>query len=275
MGIGYDVPLILNKLLQQGQIPLRGSVIELGAQQLANSLLSASEILELTRQTFGLSNHCPLPEAIPTQIMPGGLEHLAESAPPAKLLWEWLGYNYACIDIDGGQNSISPFDLNYDAVPNQERGQYDIVTNFGTTEHVANQLNAFKIIHDLAKPGGIMWHNVPSQGYLNHGLINYNPKFFWMLARSNGYKWSLMDFTLAPCPYPIPSNIIDHVAEFTDTVPPATRSYETRDCAITVVLQKTFDLDFVAPLDVPTGADAPNDELKQRYWTVFTPNAFG
>jgi hypothetical protein len=32
--------------------------------------------------------------------------------------------------------------------------------NFGTTEHVANQLNAFKLIHDLAAKGCIMVHTL-------------------------------------------------------------------------------------------------------------------
>jgi hypothetical protein len=66
--------------------------------------------------------------------------------------------------------------------------------NFGTTEHVANQLNAFKLIHDLAAKGCIMVHTLPSHGQFNHGLVNYNPKFFWMLARSNGYRLLHMSF---------------------------------------------------------------------------------
>ena len=78
-----------------------------------------------------------------------------------------------------------------DQVPEGCRGKYRLVTNYGTTEHVANQLNAFKIIHDLTAVGGLMVHSVPAQGMFCHGLVNYNPKFFWMLARSNGYKWLL------------------------------------------------------------------------------------
>jgi hypothetical protein len=66
--------------------------------------------------------------------------------------------------------------------------------NFGTTEHVANQLNAFKLIHDLAAKGCIMVHTLPSHGQFNHGLVNYNPKLFWMLAHSNGYRLLHMSF---------------------------------------------------------------------------------
>ena len=62
------------------------------------------------------------------------------------------------------------------------------MTNFGTTEHVANQVNTFGVIHDLTAPDGLMLHAIPMQGMLNHGLFNYTPKFFWMLGRSNGYR---------------------------------------------------------------------------------------
>jgi hypothetical protein len=34
-------------------------------------------------------------------------------------------------------------------VPPEHKRKYHLVTNFGTTEHVANQIPAMKIIHDL------------------------------------------------------------------------------------------------------------------------------
>ena len=97
-----------------------------------------------------------------------------------------LGLTYNCIDTDGRFGAL-PLDLNYDDVPAVHRNKYDFVTNFGTTEHVANQLNCFKIVHELTKPGGYMLHYVPFTGYETHGLVNYTPKFFWYLVRSNFY----------------------------------------------------------------------------------------
>jgi hypothetical protein len=40
-----------------------------------------------------------------------------------------------------------------------------------------------------------MLHNLPLQGHLRHGLFNYNPKFFWMLARSNAYREIYVDYS--------------------------------------------------------------------------------
>ena len=82
------------------------------------------------------------------EVAHGDLPHLDSKAPPARHFWQWLGFEYAAIDIDGSPGSI-PLDLNYDRIPTQAKGKYGLVSNFGTTEHVANQLNAFEIIHDL------------------------------------------------------------------------------------------------------------------------------
>ena len=134
----------------------------------------------------------PFVDPIPSKIVHGVLEHQEVTAPHARNFWHWLGLGYAAIDIDGSPDAI-PLDLNYDDIPKPEKGKYQLITNFGTTEHVANQLNAFKVIHDLTAVNGVMVHNLPAQGMLNHGLVNYNFKFFWMLARSNGYKWLYAD----------------------------------------------------------------------------------
>ena len=52
-----------------------------------------------------------------------------------------------------------------------------LVVNAGTTEHVVNQDNAFRVMHDLTKVGGVMMHEVPAGGMLTHGVVGYNPQF--------------------------------------------------------------------------------------------------
>jgi hypothetical protein len=150
---------------------------------LNNSLLEARSSVDALGLRFGAKGIAPLGSPVQTHILDGKLEALSPQAPYARELYEWLGFHYSAIDIDGSPGSI-PLDLNYDDVPAQELGKYQLVTNFGTTEHAANQLNAFKIIHELTSLGGIMVHAVPAQGFFNHDLVNNNPRFFWLLARS-------------------------------------------------------------------------------------------
>ena len=48
-------------------------------------------------------------------------------------------------------------------LPNIYRGQFDLVTNFGTTEHVKDQYTCWKNIFDMIKPGGIIISEIPKK----------------------------------------------------------------------------------------------------------------
>ncbi len=87
------------------------------------------------------------------------------------------------------------FDLNFDTLPDSMRGTFDVVANLGTSEHVANQYNVFNIAHDALKVGGVMYNCVPFFGGIDHGLVNYHPKFFTTLITNNAYQPLHWDFS--------------------------------------------------------------------------------
>ena len=106
----------------------------------------------------------------------------------AKDVYLALGFsNYQCIDSDGRHNALK-FDLNENIMEQGFNDQFDLITNFGTTEHCFNQYNAFLNIHNLCAKDGIMIHGLPFQGYLNHGFFNYQPNFYYCLAAANNYR---------------------------------------------------------------------------------------
>jgi len=84
------------------------------------------------------------------------------------------------------------FDLNVDDLPASYSEYFDVVLNFGTTEHLLNQLHAFRVMHEALKVGGVICHNLPSFGYVNHGYVNYNPLMLRDIAKANSYE--IMDF---------------------------------------------------------------------------------
>ena len=43
-------------------------------------------------------------------------------------------------------------------------------------------------MHNLTKINGLMLHDLPFEGYVNHGYFNYQPKFFYDLAIFNNYE---------------------------------------------------------------------------------------
>jgi hypothetical protein len=104
------------------------------------------------------------------------------------------------VDIDGAFGSLT-LDLNFDSVPPDRRGKYGLTTNHGTSEHILDQRNTFKVIHDFTAPGGLMLHALPFTVHLEHGFFNYQPNLFDALARYNSYEtlgtWVGPDWSLS------------------------------------------------------------------------------
>ncbi|MNH10887.1 hypothetical protein D3C79_703780 [compost metagenome] len=119
-------------------------------------------------------------------------EHGVDNGSYTKFFYEKQGYNYDSIDIESGTILC---DLNQD-LPCLTK-EYDIVTNFGTTEHIFNQYIAFQAIHTATKIGGRMFHFLPLN-HSPHGLFNYNVDFFLSLCYANEYK--IIEFKKAILP---------------------------------------------------------------------------
>jgi hypothetical protein len=167
-------------------------VIELYRQlKLGGALDNVSNVMELGSQDFW----CPKPNLLRGLFAAFGrgepapelLNTTNTSQKPAKLLYEGLGIKYHCIDVDGRSGTLV-LDLNFDPTPEEHKNAYDLVTNHGTSEHILNQYNIFKMMHELARPGGVFVHAVPFTVHLEHGFFNYQPNFFEALARYNGYE---------------------------------------------------------------------------------------
>jgi hypothetical protein len=271
MGLTQNTIDVVLFLRRQGLFPDNAAVAEIGAQQLSNVFFRHREGLAALAHAFGARNPFP---GQPVEIAPPtgvGPEPMAADAPSARPFWEWLGCTYTAIDIDDSPGSL-PLDLKYDNVPDWARARFHVVTNCGTTEHVANQLNAFKIIHDLTAPGGVMLHDLPCQGMLNHGLVNYNPKWFWLLARSNGYEVLHMDYSSTHERPPLPKNIVDYISMFTPGFGARAERYGAADAGLVAALCKRHDIEFVPPLDVPDAVTTDHPALAERYWTVLQPD---
>jgi hypothetical protein len=267
MGMNVGALNLIIRLKEQGYIPDHSMVAELGSQQLSNGALRAREQLEKLGRLFGVHSEPLLPAPLPTTTNERGRELLSSDAPLAAELWRWLGLKSESFDINDSPGTTQ-LDLNFDDVPIDMAGRFHLVTNFGTTEHVANQLNAFKIVHDLTALGGIMIHKVPSQGTIDHGLVHYTPQFFWMLARSNDYGWLWFDFAGDAGPHAMADNLIDSIRPFRPEIYDFAKTYQVTDCAITAVFIKKKETSYVAPIDVPNDTVSDSDILLERYWSV-------
>jgi hypothetical protein len=75
-------------------------------------------------------------------------------------------------------------------IANDLKGLFDVVTDFGTTEHVeGNYYEANKNIHDMCKVGGLIIRENPLTGnWIGHGHNYLDEKFYIDLASKNNYE---------------------------------------------------------------------------------------
>jgi hypothetical protein len=236
MGMGVQDLTYLLKLKANKSLDNLCCVCDIGATQLY--LESSVDCLELFIDKFKKYE-------TPHNLSQTDLQELANLGH-AKKMWELMRYDYLCVDTSSETDTLN-LDLNFDEVPIGRRGCAQLVMNMGTTEHVANQIQAFKIIHDVTAVGGLMYHNLPFQGYQTHGLINYTPKFFWMLCRSNEYEF--LDFSIQ---YGEPKDglhpdIIQSIQQTGNRLP--TEKFVSTTSGIRTLLRKKKNAGFVPPFD--------------------------
>ncbi len=165
-------------------------------------------------------------------------------------------------------------DLNFDDLPKQHSEYFDVILNFGTTEHIFNQWNSFKIIHDAAKVDGIIYHQLPGTGYLDHGYYCYTPVFFHDLAQANQYEILDLFFTEAG------SNDFDrlgmdfrHIEQLSTKQSANLKGGRIPCFNINVILKKIVNTPFRCVLELATTHSAVNSEIAQRYLTSADLNA--
>jgi hypothetical protein len=250
VGLAYETVLHLIALRRSGRLPDRARVIEIGAQQLSTPFLRADAPLA---ELYGLFGRKPVDLAAPQETTTvDGIERQAESAPASQQFWESLGFSYNAVEY-GGHRGVTSLDLNRDRVPYRLRSSFDLVVNAGTTEHVTNQDNAFRVVHDLTKVGGVMMHEVPAGGMLTHGVVSYNPQFFWLLCRDNNYE--VIDLTVSHAgDAPISNDVVASNAKYARSLHPIQTRLTVPIFLVTAILQKNSRQGFVTPLDVPPEA---------------------
>lgn len=89
------------------------------------------------------------------------------------------------VSVDGNGRGTITADLNK---PLPYLGEFDLVTDFGTGEHVFNQYQVFKTIHDLCRSQGYIVFDRPTQGYGVHCYWNANECVWQDLAMANNYE---------------------------------------------------------------------------------------
>ena len=185
------------------------------------------------------------------------------------------GLRYDAIDIaDGYRTSI--VDLNHDQPPEAFASAFDLVMNVGTSEHILNQANVFRVVHDAAKPGGMMFHQLPASGFANHGYFCYTPRLFCDIASYNSYE--IVDLWFSG-----PSaqeNLLGAVRDFSKVHPALKRTLErivasagghsvertiVPDMAINVLMRRGSAARFLGALEMSTSVGPISPATLEAY----------
>ena len=175
MGLGIAVVKLNLELWQRGLFKNIESALDIGSQELHlkpvdfENLINAAGISDYKKEKFAeLANWPGRPRC------------------SAKPFYELLGINdYSCIDLNGKQGAIQ-LDLNLPLEDKTFYNKYGLVTDYGCNEHAFNVGEAYRTMHRLCKPGGLM---VICQAMTRgNGYYMFDLSFFEGIAASNGYK---------------------------------------------------------------------------------------
>ena len=169
----------LSTLALQSKIPPNAAVFDLGSQDLWTE---REPLRRVARRHLS-------PDACETAIH----EIFGDEAKPGsdaqRAFYSIFGaQTYRSLDLTDPRADYA-YDLSY---PLPDIGKYDVVTNFGTTEHVFNIGQSFENIHNLLNVGGLQLHTLPAYGYIDHGFYNIHPCAYLDMAKANEYE--IVDF---------------------------------------------------------------------------------
>lgn len=221
----------LTYAFRQGLFPPRGSILEFGESQTVH--LNVPQALKKLLPE-GPARELMIANAAALTDQPGNAFALAKFVYLAVFNYA----SYAAIDLEPGPSHRIQQDLNQ---PFDLGTRYDICINNGTFEHVFNQANVYKAIHDHTRAGGLMIHFAPSIGCINHGMFNIQPGFILDLASANDYEVRLAVLSTMAGMYPIVPGMTIGDKDLTEH-PDLSNAY------VHAILQKKTDRPFAYPL---------------------------
>lgn len=202
MGIAENSVRWLMKQVEEHK--LAGSVLSLGKTDVEFNerkllwLLAERGLVSAERRAPGtpveFSVPSPYREKLDTLRRDDRLLALKRQSREAGLLsdvtlYQILGFDVMhSLDINDYEGADILYDLNIDGLSSVLSQKYDLITNFGTLEHVFNLPMALKNIFDATKIGGRILHWSPTNNWVDHGFYQISPTFYYDYYRYNNFS---------------------------------------------------------------------------------------
>ena len=235
MGLGIAAVQNIVEMYASGYFKNCKSVLEIGSQELH---LGKDDIKELFKQANLDSSQVDKFKDI---------DNFPKHKPKAstKPFYNALGLSeYTCIDVNQEHGAIG-HDLNLPFLDKSKYNNFDVVTDFGSCEHVFNVVEAYKTMHNLLKPKGYF---IVAQGVLKgNGYFLFDNSFFSGFAAANNYKIISSSYiVLTKAKSENESDLHYHIPLSRDLFDVLDFS-KLDNVAIYMVMQKQEDKEFVIP----------------------------
>jgi hypothetical protein len=155
-----------------------------------------------------------------------------------------------------GTSAAHDFDLNRNLPLVEE--PFDISINNGTAEHIFNIAQVFASMHMWTADGGLMIHEAPFTGWIDHGFYCLHPTLFHDLAAANCYEIVLVAIEVIESKTIIRLESRDHVGEL------ARDGKLPNNAMLYVVYRKRGDMAFRVPIQGYYGGQL--SERGNRAW---------
>ena len=237
------------------------SVCDMGSQEI---MVGLSEFEGLVRSA-GVSNWERFKENfVNLSFFPG------QPRCSSSHFYRMLGVEeYACIDLNEGHGAI-PLDLNLPLEDTSLHNRFDMVTDFGMNEHAFNVAEAYRTMHRLCKPRGLMV-NIQTV-YCTNGYYTFDLAFYEGISAANNYRILFSSYVIGL----LESGGRDIAHQF--HIPLNRDLLDTIDWSkvgwigICYVLQKLSDDDFQYPYDGDYTSIMSGGERHTLYQLQFLPD---
>lgn len=175
---------------------------------------------------------------------------------------------YIALDVNERMDATI-WDLNY-PVDVGVTGQFDLVTDNGTGEHLFNQYAVWDNHHRLTKQGGLLVKIMPFTPWFNHGFYNFNPIFYRDVAAANKYQWLVFwitdrgNFTPKDLDYS-PGSVMFKEKRPYELMKYASSKHWQSDLYMVAVWRKIHEEPFQIPIQGKYKKDISDGKLKLNY----------
>lgn len=96
------------------------------------------------------------------------------------------------LDVSNYEGATHVHDMNA-PLPQSLKGQFDLVLEAGSLEHIFNFPVAIRNLMEALKPGGTLIIQTPANNYFGHGFYQFSAELFYrVLSEANGFKLERM-----------------------------------------------------------------------------------